>query len=125
MKLAMLGIVLLAGVGAASATTTTTPSPYTGKMGPALTNPPPAGAASSASDDSSGMRRGTVEQVSVAANTLHVYGQRLNFDARRVKVFGQDGKPASIHAVQPGARVRFTMDPSDPSHKRVAVIYID
>ena len=124
MKLGMLGIMLLAGVGAAWATTTTTPSPYAGKMGPALTNPQPA-TPNSTPDDSSGMRRGTVEQVSVAASTLHVYGQRLSFDARRVKVFGKDGKPTTIHAVRTGTQVRFTMDPSDSSHRRVAVIYID
>jgi endonuclease YncB( thermonuclease family) len=76
-------------------------------------------------DDSAGMRKGTVEQVSVNGGTFHVYRQRLTFDPLRVKVFGKDGKPASVQSLRAGSSVRFTMDPTDKSKRRVAVIYID
>ncbi len=76
-------------------------------------------------DDSSGLRKGTVEAVSVAGGTFHVYGQRLTFDSKRVKVYGRDGKPASLYALRNGSTVRFTLDATDPMHRRVAVIYLD
>jgi hypothetical protein len=76
-------------------------------------------------DDSSGMRRGTIEAVSVGGGTFQVYGQRLTFDSKRVKVYGRDGKPSSLFALRNGSTIRFTLDPTDPMHRRVAVIYID
>jgi hypothetical protein len=75
-------------------------------------------------DDSSGMRRGKVGAISQAASTFHVYGQRLTFDAKRVKVF-KNGKPASVSQLRVGGDVRFTMDPADPLKRRVGVIYLD
>lgn len=131
MKLDILGVILLAVAGPVLAITTSTPSPYAGKMGPmpaaaAPTAAPAAAAAANAmADDSSGLRKGTVEQVSVGGGTFHVYGQRLTFNTQRVKVFAKNGKPASIYSLRAGANVRFTMDPTDRSHRRVAVIYID
>lgn len=74
---------------------------------------------------SSGIRRGTLEAINVAAGTLQVYRQKLSFNAQRVKVFNRDGRPASIYNVKSGASVRFTMDATDPSQRRVAVIYVD
>jgi hypothetical protein len=76
-------------------------------------------------DDSSGLRKGTIESVSVGGGTFHVYGQRLTFDLKRVKVFGSDGKPTSVYALRKGGAIRFTLDASDPMHRRVAVIYLD
>jgi hypothetical protein len=76
-------------------------------------------------DDSSGMRQGAIEAVSVGGGTFHVYGQSLTFDSKRVKVYGRDGKPTSLFALRKGSTIRFTLDPTDPMHRRVAVIYID
>ena len=76
-------------------------------------------------DDSSGLRKGTIEAVSVGGGTFHVYGQRLTFDTKHVKVYGRDGKPASIYALRKGAAIRFTLDATDPLHHRVAVIYLN
>jgi hypothetical protein len=76
-------------------------------------------------DDSSGLRKGTIEAVSVGSGTFHVYGQRLTFDSKRVKVYGRDGKPNSFYALRVGANIRFTLDATDPMHRRVAVIYLD
>lgn len=76
-------------------------------------------------EDSSGLRRGTIEAIDIAGSTFHVYGQGLNFDAQQVKVFGRNGKPASIYSVRKNSAVRFTLDPNDPLHRRVAVIYLD
>lgn len=76
-------------------------------------------------DDSSGLRKGTIEAVSVGGGTFHVYGQRLTFDTKHVKVYGRDGKPASVYALRKGATIRFTLDATDPIHRRVAVIYLD
>ena len=81
--------------------------------------------AKAARDDSSGLRRGTIEAVSSGAGTFHVYGQRLTFNAKQVKVFGPDGKPSNIYALRIGARVRFALDAADPLHRRVALIYVD
>ena len=41
-------------------------------------------------DDSSGLRKGTIEAVSLGGGTFHVYGQRLTFDTKQVKVYGRD-----------------------------------
>ena len=76
-------------------------------------------------NDSSGLRKGRVEKLSAGAGTFHVYGQRLAFDSKRVKVFGRDGKPSSIYALRVGSNVRFTLDATDPTHRRVAVIYLE
>ena len=76
-------------------------------------------------DDSSGLRKGSLEAVSVGGGTFHVYGQRLTFDPKRVKVYGRDGKPGSLYALRKGSTIRFTLDPMDPLHRRVAVIYLD
>lgn len=124
MKLDVLGVILLAVAAPVLAITTSTPSPYAGKMGPMPAAAAPA-AANAMADDSSGLRKGTVEQVSVSGGTFHVYGQPLTFNTQRVKVFAKNGKPASIYSLRAGASVRFTMDPTDRLHRRVAVIYID
>jgi len=76
-------------------------------------------------DDSSGMRKGTIESLSLARGSFQVHGQGLTFDAKRVKVFSRSGKPASIANVRKGSIVRFTLDPADPQHRRVAVLYVD
>jgi hypothetical protein len=82
-------------------------------------------AAKEARDDSSGLRKGTIEGVSLGGGTFHVYGQRLTFNAKQVKVFGPDGKPSSIYALRIGARIRFALDATDPLRRRVALIYVD
>jgi hypothetical protein len=89
--------------------------------------PPPADAqrAAATRDDSSGLRKGSLEAVSVGGGTFHVYGQRLTFDSKRVKVYGRDGKPRSLYELRKGSTIRFTLDPMDPMHRRVAVIYLD
>ncbi len=97
---------------------------------PTATNvPPPKPAdlqsARVARDDSSGLRNGTIESVSVGRGTFQVYGQRLTFNAKQVKVFGRDGKPSNIYALRSGGHVRFTLDATDPLHRRVALIYVD
>jgi hypothetical protein len=76
-------------------------------------------------DDSSGLRQGVIEAVSVGGGTFHVYGQRLSFDSKRVKVFGRDGKLTSVYALRRGGTIRFMLDAADPTHRRVAVIYLD
>ncbi|HXX84784.1 MAG TPA: hypothetical protein VEN29_12470 [Casimicrobiaceae bacterium] len=121
MRLNIVAFALLVGAGPAIAMTTTAPVPPAAKTQPPATA---SAAAASAADDSSGLRRGTVEQVSVGGGTFHVYRQRLTFDAKSVKVF-KGGKPTSIQSLRAGSNVRFTMDPTDKSHRRVAVIYID
>lgn len=82
-------------------------------------------AATKQTDDSAGLRRGTVQAVSIAGGTFNVYGEGMTFDPKSVKVFGRDGKPASISSLRKGASVRFTLDPRDRLHRRVAVIYLD
>jgi len=126
MKRNMLGIPLLLAAASAVALTTTTPAPSAGKMKwDDVSSPPAVAKAKAMADDSSGVRNGTLEAVSVGSGTFHVYGQKLNFDTKRVKVFGKDGKAATIYSLRAGAKVRFTMDPADASHRRVAVIYLD
>jgi hypothetical protein len=121
----ILGVILiLVAAPALAITTTTTPSPSAEKMNVQGVSTSPA-AAKAMADDSSGMRQGTLEAVSVGTGTFHVYGQKVTFDAQRVRVFGRDGKASSIYALKTGAKVRFTLDASDPLHRRVAVIYID
>src|SRR6266850_2257041 len=76
-------------------------------------------------DDSSGLRKGTIEAVSVGGGTFHVYGQRLTFDTKHVKVYARDGRPTSIYTLRKGSAIRFTLDATDPMHRRVAVIYLN
>ena len=71
------------------------------------------------------MHRGTLEAMSVSRGTFQVYGQKLTFDPQRVKVFNHDGRAGSIFTLKNGANMRFTLDAGDPSHRRVAVIYLD
>jgi len=121
----ILGVILiLVAAPALAIVTTTTPSPSAGKMTVQGVSTSPA-AAKAMADDSSGMRQGTLEAVNVGTGTFHVYGQQLTFDAQGVRVFGRDGQASSIYALKTGAKVRFTLDASDPLHRRVAVIYID
>ncbi len=97
---------------------------------PATMNTAPAKAADAqfakaARDDSSGLRKGTIEAVSLAGGTFHVHGQQLTFNAKQVRVYGRDGKAGSIYALRPGGNIRFTLDPTDPLRRRVALIYVD
>jgi hypothetical protein len=124
MKRNILGVLLLLVAAPAVAMTTSTPAPSAGKMNMEAMSSSPA-VAKAMADDSSGMRKGTVQAVSQGASTFHVHGQQLTFDAQRVKVFGKDGKRASVYQLRTGANVRFTMDPTDPLKRRVAVIYLD
>ncbi|MEP6941598.1 MAG: hypothetical protein ABI981_01600 [Betaproteobacteria bacterium] len=71
------------------------------------------------------MRRGTLDAFNVSAGSFQVFGQKLTFSAERVKVFNRDGRPGSIFALKNGAKVRFTIDSTDPAQRRVAVIYVD
>jgi hypothetical protein len=75
-------------------------------------------------DDSTGLRKGTIETVNIGGGTFHVYGQRLTFNAKNVKVYGRDGRPTNVYALRSGADIRFTLDATDPLHRRVAVIYL-
>lgn len=101
----------------------TPPPPPAGKGAPPKT--PNAAMAQVARDDSAGMRKGTVEAMNLNGGTFHVYGQKMTFDAKRVKVFGVNGKPSNVYALRAGGKIRFTMDATDPLHRRVAVIYVD
>jgi hypothetical protein len=74
-------------------------------------------------DDSSGLRKGAVDAVS-AKGTLGISGQTLKFDPRQVRIFGADGKPRSIGALQKGTHISFLLDPRDASRQRVSVIYL-
>ena len=92
----------------------------------AVTSPAPASTAWTATARGSpSMRRGTLETFNVSAGTFQVFGQKLNFNTQRVKVFNRDGRPGSVFALKSGASVRFTMDAADPAQRRVAVIYVD
>ena len=82
-------------------------------------------AAAAIANDSAGMRRGTLEGVDAGAGTFSVYGQKLNFNAQKVRVFNRDGKPGSAFNLKAGTKIRFTLDTTDPQRRRVAVIYVD
>ena len=86
--------------------------------------PAPSNAAWTAGDSAS-MHRGTLEAINPGAGTFSVFGQKLNFNPQRVKVFNRDGKAGSVFTLKRGASIRFTLDPSDAQHRRVAVIYVD
>ena len=119
----LLALLALTGVTTCAAVTTGVRAPDPG----AATVKPPVRHESTKTmvDDSSGLRRGTLESVDVAKGTFQVYGQPLQFDAAKVRIFGRDGKRTSTFALRRGATVRFTLDAADPTQKRVAVIYIE
>jgi hypothetical protein len=114
---------MFAAAGGADATTIQG-TPPAAPAAPTTQRFAPVQATTTQADDSSGMRRGTIEAVSIGGGTFRVYGQGLTFDAKRVKVFGRDGKPANIYSLRNGVSVRFTLDPGDRLHRRVAVIYV-
>lgn len=123
MKRILLAIgVLAVAVPGAAVVPTVAPAPVPNVAPP---KPVTAQAAKAMRDDSSGLRQGTIERMSVAGGTFDVHGQRLTFDTKKVKLYGRDGKPASVYALKSGARIRFTLDSADPMHRRVAVIYVD
>ena len=68
---------------------------------------------------------GVVEDVDIGHGSFHVFGQKLVFDANKVRVFGADGKPTSIHALHRGAKVRFLLESEDTTRRRVSVVYLD
>jgi len=88
-------------------------------------SPPARIAPAAVATDSAGMRKGTLEAVNVAAGTFSVYGQKLDFNPQRVRIFNRDGKPGSAFDLTSGAKVRFTLDATDPARRRVSVIYVD
>lgn len=95
-------------------------------VAPQAVPPAPTSAAWGAiSDNNSGMRRGTLQAISVSAGTFQVFGQKLTFNAQRVKVFNPDGRPASLFSLKSGSDIRFTLDPADTLHRRVSVIYVN
>lgn len=111
---------------AGSAKSTAKPfMPGAGAQDGTVQSPPAKLAPAAIANDSAGMRRGTLQTVNPGAGTFSVYGQRLNFNAQRVRVFNRDGKPGSVFNLKSGANVRFTLDATDPLRRRVAVIYVD
>jgi hypothetical protein len=122
MKQALVSILLLAVAFPSSAIRVEGTRPPGKNAAPPAIKPD---AARAMSDDSAGLRRGPLEAVSIEKGTFNMYGQTLTFAPNRVKVFGKDGKQQSIHNLKRGGNVRFTMDPTDPAHRRVAVIYTD
>jgi hypothetical protein len=99
--------------------------PAAGAQDGTVQSPPAKLATAAIANDSAGMRRGTLEAVNTSAGTFNVYGQKLNFNAQKVRVFNRDGKPGSVFNLKSGTKVRFTLDASDPQRRRVAVIYVD
>jgi hypothetical protein len=92
----------------------------------AVVPPAPVNAAWAATArNSAGMHRGTLQAINVGAGTFNVFGQKLTFNAQRVKVFDRDGRPGSIFGLKSGANIRFTLDAADTQHRRVAVIYLN
>jgi len=116
---------ILLGAIASSHAVTTGGQPPAGARSAAIQAPVKLEAAKAMADDSSGLRKGTLEVVDVAHGSFHVFGQPHTFDVAKVRVFGRDGKAASVYALRRGAAVRFTVDPADATHRRVAVIYLD
>lgn len=100
-----------------------TAQPPSGK--PNVAPPMKQEAAKSMADDSSGLRKGAVDAVTPEKGSFRIHGQELTYDPSKVRIFGRDGRPAKIQALKRGAPVRFTLDPSDPTHRRAAVIYLD
>jgi len=111
---------------AGSAKSTAKPfMPGAGAQDGTVQSPPAKLAPAAIANDSAGMRRGTLEAVNTSAGTFNVYGQKLNFNAQKVRVFNRDGKPGSVFNLKSGTKVRFTLDATDPLRRRVAVIYVD
>jgi hypothetical protein len=109
-----------------AATPRSTHGPILPSVAPQSVPRPPnsaAWAATATSDNSTGMRKGTLQAFNAGAGAFQVYGQKLTFNPQRVKVFNAGGKPASVFSLKTGASVRFTLDPADLQHRRVAVIY--
>jgi hypothetical protein len=99
--------------------------PAAGAQDGTVQSPPAKLSPAAIANDSAGMRRGTLEAVNTSAGTFNVYGQKLNFNAQKLRVFNRDGKPGSVFNLKSGAKVRFTLDATDPLRRRVAVIYVD
>ena len=99
--------------------------PGAGAQDGTVHSPPAKLAPAAIANDSAGMRRGTLEAFNSSAGTFSVYGQKLNFNAQKVRVFNRDGKPGSVFNLKSGSKVRFTLDATDPLRRRVAVIYVD
>ena len=76
-------------------------------------------------DDSSGLRQGTFGKIDGDKGVLNVHGHKVSFERARVKVFDRAGHEMDAATIAPGAHVRFTLDPSDPAHRRPAVLYVD
>ena len=124
MKLTLV-ILLLSGLAAEAGATTVQGTPPEAPSAPSAQKFALVQKATTQTDDSAGLRRGTIQAVSIAGGTFNVHGESVTFDPKSVKVFGRDGKPASPSSLRKGSTVRFTLDPRDRLHRRVAVIYLD
>jgi hypothetical protein len=123
MKRTLLLLAMLSAANAATAITVQGTPPANPAAGNAQKFTPPAAAKSNSSDN--GLRGGTLEAVNAAGGTFNVHGQPLTFDPKKVKIFSRSGQPASLASLRKGSAVRFTLDPRDKKHQRVAVIYVD
>lgn len=124
MNRSLLALLLLAITSSSSAVTPTAKQSLN-PPGRTITQSTTPEAAKAMADDSSGLRKGTIDAVDIPHGTFRVFGQAHTFDANKVRIFGKNGKPTGVHSLQRGATVRFTLDPADASHRRVAVIYVD
>ena len=121
----LLALLLLGAVTSSQAVTTGVQQSNAPPGSATVRAPIKAEAAKAMADDSSGLRKGTIEAVDIPQGSFQVFGETLTFDAAKVRIFGKNGKPTSVHALKRGATVRFTLDPADATRRGVAVIYLD
>jgi len=96
-----------------------------GRAGRAAAQPSPAAPASAPSATALELIGGTVTAVDAKARTLTVSGRALPWDASRLKVFGPGGQASTIDQVQPGAVVRFALEPGNAAQRRIILVYVD
>lgn len=84
-------------------------------------------AASAVGTDAVALIHGVVQAVDLAEGSLTVAGQRLRWDADRLRVFLPGGAAAGPADLQAGQRIRFAIDAAtgEGAKGRVVLIYVE
>ena len=118
--LCLAALLAAAAIGPAGATAlrsgTATP-PAKGKA------PPPA-ATASASAEAPTLIEGQVTAVDHVRRTMTINGRQVDWHGSKLQVFRAQGGRAGPEAVQPGARVRFALEPGSGEGRKIVLVYL-
>jgi hypothetical protein len=83
----------------------------------------PASASAARPDGSNSLREGIVTSLSTTGDRVEIQGTWLKIVDGQTRIY-QGGRPVSSRALQPGAKIRFTMAAASAEGTTLGVIYV-